>query len=240
MNYFYITGTSSGIGKAIADQLLKDDNNFVYGLARTCSIKNDNYEHFYIDLSDLEAVKKVKLAAHFDAQKVVLINNAGMLGKVIPVGKREPDDMINVYNVNMITPGLLMNEFIYAYKNITTEKIIINISSGAARHPVESWATYCASKAAVDMFSRVIDVEQKQHNPEKPLKIYSVAPGIVDTPMQNQIRDVKAKHFSKVDTFIKYKKENQLDKPKKTAKKIIGIIKKPSKYKDIILDVREF
>ena len=46
MNIYYITGASSGIGEAIAELLLEDSNNIVFGIARSRTIQHDRYKHF--------------------------------------------------------------------------------------------------------------------------------------------------------------------------------------------------
>ena len=56
MNYYYITGTSRGIGKAFAEQLLEDPSNNVIGLSRQNTIEHGNYRHFYLDLTDMKAI----------------------------------------------------------------------------------------------------------------------------------------------------------------------------------------
>ncbi len=132
-----------------------------------------------------------------------------------------------------------MNNFVKAYSHLEVDKSIINISSGAGRQAIESWSSYCASKSALDMFSSVIDVEQKLINKTKPVKVFSVAPGIVDTKMQYDIREAKEADFSNVSTFVNYKNNNQLDAPETTANLLMKIISNPQKYKEVLLDVRE-
>ncbi len=56
MNYFFITGSSKGLGKALSELLLNNNNNFVYGFARNCSITHKNYTHIKLDFSDLKKI----------------------------------------------------------------------------------------------------------------------------------------------------------------------------------------
>jgi benzil reductase ((S)-benzoin forming) len=138
-----------------------------------------------------------------------------------------------------MAPLMLMNGFINAYQNLKVNKLILNISSGAARHPVESWGLYCSSKSALDMISQVTFEEQKQFGEKTSIRVLSVAPGIVDTKMQTEIRETTRDKFRMVDKFIKYKNENQLISPQKTAKKLLKIISTPERFEKPILDVRE-
>ncbi len=239
MNYYFITGTSKGLGKSLANHLLSDNNNFVYGLSRTQTINHKNYKHFSIDLDNLTEVNKFSFDIPNDAKKIVLINNAGIIGEIKKVGNRSTQDIISTYNINTTAPSILMNSFIAKYQNINTEKIILNISSGAGRHTIESWAAYCASKAALDMYSQVIYDEQKHFNKELAVKIYSVAPGIVDTPMQDQIRLADKYDFPIVDNFINYKNVGALSSPDEISEKLLNLIENSRKYKSVIYDVRE-
>ena len=239
MNYFYITGTSKGLGKSLANQVLSDKNNFVIGLSRTQTITHKNYFHINIDLNKIEDLDKFNFEKHKDAEKIVLINNAGIIGEIKKAGNRSTKDIISTYNINTIAPSILMNTFISQFQNIDIEKIILNISSGAGRHTIESWATYCASKAALDMYSQVIFDEQKQFKKEKAVKIYSIAPGIVDTTMQDEIRKASPSDFPIVENFINYKNTGALSSAKEISEKLIQFIENSYKFKDVIYDVRQ-
>ena len=60
----------------------------------------------------------------------------------------------------------------------------MNVSSGAAHHPLEGWGAYCASKAALAMLTRQCALEAG----DKGVRVYGFAPGTVDTQMQEMIR----------------------------------------------------
>ncbi len=239
MNIYFITGTSKGIGYNIAAYLLKDTNNLVYGLSRTNNIKNNNFVHIKIDLSDLEQVKKINFDVSEQKEKIVLINNAGIIGDIKQIGKINHQSIIDTYNINTISPTILTNKFIAKFQYSNLDKTVLNISSGAGRHSISSWATYCASKSALDMFSLVVYDEQKHISKHKSIKIYSIAPGIVDTPMQDIIRSTKPEDFDFVDKFKDYKTKSLLTSPDEVAKKLINFLNNTNKYKDVIYDLRE-
>ena len=238
MNYFYITGTSRGIGKATAEELLKDNQNFVFGISRNAALSHKNYKHISLDLNDLEKVKAFQFELPEDAKKVVLFNNAGMLGHVTQVGKMDNDKIIQSHNINLISPAILINNFLSAFQNAQVEKIIINTSSGAASHTIPSWSTYCSTKAGLEMFARVIDDEQKDVK-TNPVKVFSVAPGVVDTEMQDEIREVEPQNFRDLDRFVKLKNEGLLISPQDVARQYVDILKNPEKYPEMIMDLRE-
>lgn len=239
MNYYYITGTSRGLGKAFAEYLLHAaPSNRVIGIARTCTIEHKNYSHFNVDLANVKQAKAFPFPPHHDAKKVVLMNNAGVIGMIKPSGKMSSEAIIHNYNVNLIAPTLLINNFMEAYKESNAEKIIINISSGAGKNPIDGWSTYCASKAGIDMFSRVVAEEQKTTFGYK-FRIMSVAPGVVDTQMQNDIRAASAEDFSRLNDFINYKIENQLANPGIIAKKYAYIIDHPKDFNEILFSVKD-
>lgn len=239
MNYYYITGTGKGIGKALALFLLQNGNNYVVGLSRNNAIKHEHFEFIPTNLNNFDSVNNFQFIDIRDAEKIVLINNAGIIGQINHVGDIDNQSIYDTFMVNSIAPAVLMNNFIKAYRDYPLEKIVLTISSGAGRHAIESWAAYCASKAAIDMYSLVADEEQKILPAEYPVKIFSVAPGIVDTQMQTQIRNTDKSSFSSVDKFIDYKNNKQLSSPEKTAELLAKILQNPDKYKEVLLDVRE-
>ena len=231
-NYFYITGTSSGLGKAIAEAALKDRSTTVFGFARRCTITYENYIHNAIDLSDLNAVKEIQFQQHPDADKIILINNAGTGSDIKYLGELDPDKIISGYQVNTIAPHLLMNNFLSAYRLNNCEKIIINITSGAASNAYDGWSIYCATKAAIDMMSLVADKEQQIRNTG--FKIFAIAPGVLDTPMQDQLRKTEAHNFSRISKFKDLKDSNQLADPYLVAEKIIAIVRNPAQLSGVI------
>jgi benzil reductase ((S)-benzoin forming) len=132
-----------------------------------------------------------------------------------------------------------MNQFVKQFQATEAQKIILNISSGAGRHTIKSWAEYCASKSALDMLSQVMKEEQKTE--KFPINVFSVAPGIIDTEMQKKIRSVQEEDFDKLDYFVDLKTNNLLSSPHEVAMKLLKIINEQDLFnKEVLLDVREF
>lgn len=233
MNLFYITGTSSGIGFALAKLLLQDKNNIVIGISRRCNIEHKQYHHIKHDLS-VPISEEIFEPVDDSFTKIVIINNAGVVGPVTFVGKQSTEDIAQNFNVNLVAPSLLCNHFIHAYKKHSSLKIIINVSSGAGKHAIESWSTYCASKSGLDMFSMVM----QQEHPE--FKVFSIAPGIVDTEMQEAIRQANKEDFPHLERFKSYKQNNELTSAVEVAKKFLHVIQNPENFDQVIFSVRDF
>jgi benzil reductase ((S)-benzoin forming) len=238
MNYFFITGTSGGIGKSIATLLLADPHNFVIGFARNCSIEHERYTHIKIDLSDDEQVKEWTFPELKNATKIALVNNAGTLGTIRYVGNLDAAEIVQTFQLNLISPTILTNSFLKKYISNTVTQIIINVSSGAGKNPIDGWSVYCATKAGVDLFTKTIAEELKILN-RKNIFVFSVAPGVVDTQMQSQIRLANKDDFSRVKTFVDYKNLAYLEQPDNVASKYLGILAHPEKFKEVVFSVKD-
>ena len=227
-----ITGTGSGIGKALAELLLSE-NYLVFGYSRTNQIENKNFTFTKIDLSDMEAVQKLQFPNVNLASDVLLVNNAATIGSILPIHKKTNEEILREYNLNIISPTLLSRKFINTYSN--NKKLLINISSGAANKPIASWSTYCATKSGLDMLTEVIQKEKHEN-----LKIFSIHPGVVNTNMQEEIRRSDANFFPIKQQFIDYYSKNELFSVDFVALKIFQIIAKNEDFKEIILHIRDF
>ncbi len=230
MNIAIITGTGSGIGKAIAILLLKQGY-FVYGISRKNDISNPNFKHLKIDLSNVQKLQEFQLPKA-KGNKIILINNAATIGKISPLNLKSDVNIINEYNINIIAPTILCRKFINEY--VGTKKLIINISSGAANNAIASWNVYCASKSALDMVTKVIDKEKYDQ-----LEIVSVHPGIVNTNMQKTIRTTKSTLFPEKDKFKRYHLNNELENVEVVAKKLFYIIENISSFDNNIISIRD-
>ncbi|MHC2992351.1 short-chain dehydrogenase [Pontibacter sp. HJ8] len=241
MNYYFITGASKGIGKAIAEELLKDKNNSVIGVSRSSSIKHRHYRHQPLDFSDIPAVEhnlQKVFIPYPDAEKLVLINNAGVIGDIGYVGEGMPNERFEfVFDVNVVVPAMLMNTFLQVYQARQVPKVVVNISSGAGQYPIDGWASYCASKAAIDMLSLTVQKEQEIRGTG--VRVYSLSPGVVDTAMQEHIRESDAAKFSSVEKFIDYKAKGELASPEEVGQKIVSFLDRVEEYNDVIVSVRD-
>ena len=241
MNYFFITGSSRGIGLALTKALLENEDYYVVGLSRHNEFEHERFRHERVDLGKIEeliALLPKLFAVDGPVEQAVLINNAGTLGEVGYMGELDTAKLPSVYNINLVAPSLLANEFVKRFKSLTSSLLVLNISSGAGGYPVDGWSGYCATKAGINMLGEVMAQEQEIRGTS--VKVFNLAPGVVDTDMQEDIRGSDTKHFSGVQKFIKFKEDATLASPTAVAKSIIHLLENPDKFKGVQQDVRKF
>jgi len=210
MNHIIITGASRGIGRAIYEYLKMSKENRFYLIARNFE-KDFTGNIFKYDLADTEnigeLIKEIKNKIGVNrAKRIVLINNAGILSPIKFCGNADDKEIVKNIAVNLMAPMLLTNNFIKEFKDFNGEKKIINISSGAGKHPYAGWSAYTTSKAGIDMFTKSVALEQEITS--EGFKIISVAPGIVETDMQKQIRSSSKEDFPLIEKFQEIKRLN--------------------------------
>jgi benzil reductase ((S)-benzoin forming) len=240
MRKFFVTGSSRGLGQAITELLLEEPDVHVSGLSRTNSHKHKRFTHIPFDLEEVDNLPGIVDGLFTDSsgfEEVVLINNAGYLGDIQYMGDLDHREFIKVMNVNVIAPAVLMNAFIRNYKKKEGKKVILNIGSGAGRHPYDGWSAYCSSKAAVDMISEVADMESNIRGND--LRIVSIAPGPVDTGMQDIVRSTPVENFSQIDKFKALKESGQLPGVEETARKILTFITRIDEFEGPVQDIRK-
>jgi len=230
MNYVIITGVSRGIGEALCKQFAKQGNSII-GVSRTDNRDLETYmmQHgaryklAQIDLSKIDHAEEWEheLFANLALEKgdtITLYNNAGVLQPIKHIEDADNNAIVQHFNINLIAPTLLISSFIKQTASFEGEKRIINISSGAALHAYDGWGCYCSAKTGLNMLTQTVGLEQKSSR--FPTKITAVAPGIIDTAMQDEIRSAEPKDFSMVDKFSDLKKSGHLTTPESVAEKL--------------------
>lgn len=230
-----ITGTSKGIGKAIAENYLALGQN-VIGIGRTKTIEHLNYQHLFIDLSKQEEVDSIQLSYPTD-EEIVFIHNAGVLGEIKRFSDQAKFDLQSTFQVNLFSSAQLLQQVL---KSCPLDQVVktLFVSSGAGKRPIPSWAGYCASKAAVDLFLQTIQLEELEKG-RTDFYCYSFAPGIVDTAMQTSIRSTKQSDFSSVEQFKDLHMNGALNTPKKVADTIVKLLS-INTQKAVICSFKEF
>lgn len=218
MRAVFITGSSSGLGKALAEAFLKEGN-AVFGISRNSTIQHKSYRHIHLDLSKPEEYKQFEFPSIKDFHEVVLINNAGSVQPVNLVGNIDFNDAVRTYHINILAPIFLIDQLAKKTSNDVVNSYVLNISSGAAQYPVEGWGIYCSTKSALDAFAEVVNKEML--NSRKNFIIRNICPGLIDTPIQKEIRSYKTERFPEVERFENYNKEGKLKSPEEVASKIM-------------------
>lgn len=203
-----LTGHSRGLGASI-DRLCRDQGHAILGISSK-----------ELDLSDTNAIEqflqKDELASFFaGAEQAILINNAGRLLPVGMNGTLSGREILQSVTVNVGAALALTNAFIQATQGCPDRRIL-QVSSGAARSPYAGWSIYCATKAALDHYARGLALEGHVG-----LRVESLAPGIIDTDMQGQVRATTLEAFPMRPKFDKLKAEGALASPDTVAQKLL-------------------
>ena len=232
MEYLIITGASKGLGKSLAKTIIDKDRILILiardelklnELKAELSKKhNQKISIFSFDMNNYENIddlmNNIMLLFDFnDDFKITFINNAGTIHPIKTVDFLEETDIKSNLTVNVLSPILMISKLTRFVKQNNKELKIINISSGAYNQPIDSWALYCTSKASIQMF---LEVLLSENNNEPALKILSIDPGVMDTGMQESIRNSEAKGFSKKNDFLNLYRENKLRSVDSVAKVI--------------------
>lgn len=248
MKAYIVTGTSRGLGEAIVKQLLEGEVT-IFCLSRTVNNdlidlaiqKNKDLDYITYDLNDIHGIKEImdEIMNELEEESldgIYLINNAGILQPIKPIEKCGYDELSLSMHVNLIAPMTLTSVFIEHTKDWKGCKRILNISSGAGRHGIYGWSAYCAAKAGLDRFTEAVGIEQKTRN--HPVEILSLAPGIIDTPMQEEIRSTDEADFVELDRFVGFKENGDLRHPEMVAKDIIDLLEGDQYEQGGITDLR--
>ncbi len=185
-----VTGASSGLGTAIASWLGKNGVIVVLvarnedRLQRTAQKIGQMGGRSVVqpaDISDANACRDVVATTLNRFQRIdALINNAGIIAPLANIAQADIVQWQTAIEVNLLGPFYLTHFALASL--VKTQGRIVNVSSGAANIPLPAASAYCASKAALTHFTRVLAEEMPE------ITAVSIRPGVVDTPMQDQIR----------------------------------------------------
>jgi NAD(P)-dependent dehydrogenase (short-subunit alcohol dehydrogenase family) len=228
-----VTGTSSGIGLALA-RLLVERGWRVLGVSRRpAALDHRSYRHAAVDLGDaraLEAFCAGALAEALAAPGVAwlgLVNGAATLGPVGPTARLEAAALARAYAVNAVAPVRLMGAVIAAAAGRPVR--IVNLSSGAATRAYAGWSAYCATKAALRMAGQVAAEEAAAVSGAVGaggLSVVSYEPGVVDTAMQASVRTARREDFPALPRFLDLHARGALVPPERPALEIAGLLER--------------
>ena len=227
-----VTGTSSGIGAALARILLERGWEVIGVSRREAEITHDAYRNVSLDFSDPEAVQayfegefpgQVRLE---DYERVGLVNNAAVLGTVGPQEDLPLADMARAFNINAVTPTWLMGFFIKHCRR--ARLLLVNVSSGLATSPRAGLSTYCISKAALRMAGLVAAEDLQDfgayEDRREHVAIVSYSPGTVATAMQEDMRSNSEETLPSVQWFVDLHEQNILKSAGQPSEHIASLL----------------
>ncbi|HQN12780.1 MAG TPA: SDR family oxidoreductase [Quisquiliibacterium sp.] len=219
-----VTGHSRGLGAAIAAGLLARGI-AVLGLARArhpdlAGTRPELFDQVALDLSDTQAVTQWLGSGALDAWladagTVLLVNNAGVVQPIGPLPLQDVTTIGTAVALNVAAP-LMLAAATAARRRQGADCRILHVSSGAGRHVFPGWSVYCATKAALDHHARAVVLDNTPG-----VRICSLAPGVIDTDMQAEIRATGLERFPVRERFDAMKREGALASAEDCAARIV-------------------
>ena len=247
-----LTGTSRGLGAALAEQIVRAPTapsdlatTHIVTLARTHSeslerlakAHHTQLTQLLVDLNDPAAIVEVGKQLHAlttGNECVRMIQNAGVVTPIAQAQDLTDLQLINqAFQVNITAPIYLTAQVLSASQQ-TTDRRIMLISSGAGRSPSSGWGVYCATKAAMDRYAECAQLDQGER-----ARIVSMAPGVIDTSMQETIRATPKTALPSLDRFLDFHQNKQLASPQEVARRLLLALESASFGNTTIDDIRQ-
>ncbi len=240
-----LTGASRGLGAAMAEQLLQRGHRVLAISRRPADLPvppGSHLEQWALDLADPAPVaarletwlRELDCAA---LSAATLINNAGVVSELAPLSEVAAADLSRALRVGLEAPLLLSAAFLRATAAWQLPRKLLFISSGLGRRAMAGSASYCAAKAGLDHLARVIALEEATR--PNGARVVSLAPGVIDTDMQVQLRNADPALFPERQFFVGLKTAGQLDSPAQAATKVLAYLARPDFGAQPVGDVRD-
>ncbi len=220
-----ITGASSGIGLAIA-QMIYDNGGKVYDISKTVEAHSCVIKSFEADVNDSQKVAEILQTIYEKEGKIdFFVNNAGF-GIAGAIEYSNPENIYRQVNTNL-SAYIALSGIVIKYLKETKGKIV-NISSVGGIIPLPYQATYSATKAGVDIFSRALANEVKPYG----ITVTSIMPGDTKTGftaarvIDNEISDKNQQEDIRVSIAKMEKDEQKGMTPECIAKAVKKVLQK--------------
>jgi sepiapterin reductase len=239
-----LTGTTRGLGAAMAEQLAASGNHLVTlsrkistALAEVATAQKTSLTQIEVDLSSTQAVILAAsmlvplLKGH---SHVRFVHNAGIVTPIAQSQNLTNLEAINdAFHVN-ITSAIFLTAHVLSHTQEAIDRRVMLISSGAGRNVSSGWAVYCATKAAMDRYAEAAQLDQGTR-----ARIVSMAPGVIDTPMQETIRATSKDDLPSLERFIGFKENKQLADPAAVAQRLLKVLESEAFGTQTIDDIRQ-
>ena len=246
-----LTGASRGMGRAMAEQLLARPGHQLICISRNSAPElaaaetgaDSTLAQWEHDLSDAASAAArlsgwLKAADASRYASATLINNAGVIARPAPLSDAEAADLMRALRVGLEAPMLLTSAFLQATQGWQQAgRKVLNISSGLGRNAMASQAPYCAAKAGMDHFSRAVALEEAAL--PNGARVVSLAPGVIDTDMQVQLRGGDPAKFPDRDRFTRMQTEGMLATPAAAATRVLAYLERSDFGSQPVADVRD-
>jgi benzil reductase ((S)-benzoin forming) len=230
-----VTGASRGLGAGLSATLAQ--HGYRLGLcARTRPIAPPGAQAVTeaVDVTDAEEVDRFESTVVARFGRIDLwVNNAGVLEPIDFLADADVGALSHHVDVNVKGALFGSKAFVRHVREREGTGVLVNMTSGAARTVYEGMAVYCATKAAVDMATRVIAGEEAPHG----VMAYAVAPGVVDTDMQVLMRETPIDRLPSANRFVALKEAEAFNSPDWVARFLIDLVEGRRRPEDVVVRV---
>lgn len=213
-----VTGGSAGLGRALLTHA--PDGADRLDVSRS-GADLPGVHHLAADLADPAAWAGVAhtLTERIDAHRgdrITVVLNAGVIDPIGPADRVDAEAYTRSVLLNGAAPQVLGQQLLTALSGHPADRReLVLISSGAARTAYAGWSAYGAAKAATDQWTRTVVAEQSGR--DRPVRVVSIAPGVVATGMQAAIRATDETDFPAVSRFRSLHTDGELADPDDVA-----------------------
>ena len=199
----FVSGGSSGIGRALIET-------HPHGGARVLNLSRrpvPGAEHIAVDLAAPSGWQRAadcfaaEIAAFRGGEdgELLFLHSAGTLAPIAFAGEGDAAAYQRNVLLNSAAPQILGDAFLRATRSSPARATLLLLGSGAAGTAYEGWSGYCAGKAALEHWTRTVGAELARRRRRG--RILCIAPGVVETAMQEEIRATAVADFPEVERF---------------------------------------
>lgn len=241
---FIITGASRGLGFAMASRLLEQPDVELLTISRkpNAGLAGSSLTQWALDLA-----QPLQAAARLEAWLVeqdpgayataTLVNNAALMPPLAPIDHNENAMLADAIRVGLEAPVLLTAAFLRATRSWSGARRVLNISSGLGRRAMAGVAPYGAVKAGLDNFSRIVALDETSAS--NGAKVVALAPGVIDTDMQTEMRNADVTQFPERQRVANLKANGLLATPETAADKVLNYLERADFGAKVLADVHD-